>query len=166
MREGLQKDDGNGRETNAPLRTTTLILNKHFITDVLSIVEESKKTLFICAYAWRWYMNSPELGMQKFNIAVLRAKQRGVDVRCIVDNAITRSMLQSEGIPVKYINSNQIMHIKAICADTKTLVLGSHNLTKTATESSMEASVIIQEHEPVLQFEEYFRGMWSVLRED
>ena len=165
MLKGLQKNDGRGRETSTPIRPVKLILNGDYIGSVLDYINAATDDIAICAYAWRWYMNEPDLYMQKFNVAILRAVGRGVKVRVICDNEMTYALLKKAGVNVKYVRGNRVMHIKAICIDYKVLVLGSHNLTKNATQNNYEASVIITEFEPIEQFMRYFNGIWGQLHE-
>lgn len=166
MHQGLQKNARRNSETSATYEPVTLTLNGRYIEQVTDAVNACKAELRICAYAWRWYFNNPELGMQKFNIAVLRARQRGVTVKVLCDNSITHQMLKEAGISVKFIDANTIMHIKAIACDVDKLFLGSHNLTKNATTKNMEASVVIREYEPIAQFIKYFDGIWGQLGEN
>ena len=115
----------------------------------------------MCAYAWRWYENEPEIGIQKLNIELLLARSRGVKVRCMVDNLTQKERFATLGFDVRSVSNTRMLHTKAFCIDAKTLIIGSHNMTKRATTDNYEMSILTQEPEPCLQFIDYFDKMWD-----
>lgn len=142
---------------------TNLLINSSYIGKTLEFVKSAKSRIWIYAYTWRWYGHSPEIPMQQLNMAILAASKRGVDVKAITYFSDQQALLKSLGLNVRTLNSLQTMHAKAVAIDSKTLILGSHNLTKKGTEDNLEVSLATQELEPVLQFERYFQGVWDNL---
>lgn len=165
MPKVLQKDERAIGATSPPVRTTELILDNAYILKAAEFVKDAKSEVVLCAYAWRWYQNEPEIGIQKFNIELLRAHGRGVRVCCLVNNYTMFKYFTTLGFKVKYVDRTRMLHTKAIAIDQKTLVLGSHNLTKRANSDNFEASIATQDFEVVAQFVEYFNRMWAVANE-
>ena len=125
------------------------------------MLADVKKEVRIYAYDWRWYSNEPELAIQKLNIALFTLKRKGVKIFVLVDKSGTQNALLELGFNVRKVDSSKMLHTKAICIDEKSLIIGSHNLTKRACCANYEMSVITQEFEPIQQFIEYFNAMWA-----
>jgi len=161
MPKMLQKNERTTTATSAPVRPTQLILDGDFIGKAVEFIKDAKGEILLCAYAWRWYTNEPFIGIQMFNIELLKAHNRGVRVRCILNNQLMYAQFTAQGFQCRYVERGRVLHTKAIVVDHKTIVLGSHNLTKRATTDNYEASVAIQDFEVIAQFRKYFDTMWS-----
>lgn len=162
MLKTLQRNDGSNGETVDAVRPNELIIDSGYCDAVIEFIDSAKSEIRICAYAWRWYENHPASKIQLLNAALLRARQRGVKVRVLAETQIIRDKLRAFGIDVRGVEKNRMMHTKAFCFDYKTLILGSHNLTKRATEQNYEMSIISQEFQVVDAFVRYFDTVWSV----
>ena len=165
MSKMLQKNERAVGATSPPVRSTELILDNAYILKAAEFIKDAKSEVRLCAYAWRWYRNEPEIGIQKFNIELLRAHSRGVRVRCLVNNFAMFKYFTTLGFKCRYVDRTRMLHTKALAIDNKTLILGSHNLTKRANSDNFEASIATQEFEVVAQFSEYFDSMWAVANE-
>lgn len=165
MLEGLQKNDGGAGAVATPVQSTKLILNNDYARMAAEFVTDAKSEIRLCAYAWRWYANEPETDIQKFNIALFRACRRGVTVRCLVNNQKMAVYFRRFGFKCRFVEPNRMLHVKAIAIDRKTLVLGSHNLTKRANGDNYEVSIVTQEYEDVAQFSDWFDAMWDSMNE-
>lgn len=143
--------------------TVELIVDQEYCRRVLPLLAEAKNNILICAYSWRIYPTEPEREIQKLFTAVARAVNRGVNVKVLADKYTQIKPLLENKIECRYIGSKLTMHTKAICVDDKYLMLGSHNLTARANEYNHEASVLIQEAEPIIEFQKYFYTIWGKL---
>lgn len=161
MQQMPEEDNRTSGSASTTVQTTQLILNNNWSNMVLPIIKDAKNNIKICAYAWRWYPNEPEIDIQKFNSVLLKKAKNGVVINALVDKIITKDIFNSLGIKCRNLNSNKMVHTKAICVDDKYLILGSHNLTKRATFDNLEISVIINDFETVQQFVKYFTTLWG-----
>lgn len=83
--------------------------------------------------------------------SVLSAKDRGVDVRVIIEHDVQGSAnqnsfnkLKAAGVSVVWASDDfQLTHSKFIIVDGKYVLVGSHNLSENALTKNREASVII-----------------------
>ena len=97
-----------------------------------------------------------------FTNALIEAKQRGVDVRLIVDATSAGSKyssvknLRDNGVLVKTENRAGKMHMKSIIVDDKYVVLGSMNFTKSAENYNDENVLIISNPKLAANFKEKF----------
>lgn len=162
MLKGLQTDERETRAIEAPVQPVRLILDSDFIKIASAFVSDAQAEIRICAYAWRWYPSEPEIDIQKFNILLMRAQQRGVRIKCLVNNFTMYKYFTQLGFVCKFVDRTRMLHTKAIVIDQNTIILGSHNLTKRANGDNFEASVAIQDFEVINQFTTYFEKMWEV----
>lgn len=162
MLETLQTDDGRDGKAVGAVRPNELIIDSGYCDIVTKFIDEARGEIRICAYAWRWYESSPEESIQRLNMALIRAKWRGVDIRVIADSQATLDTLRTLGIKARGVEKNKLMHTKAFCFDMNTLVLGSHNLTKRATRDNYEMSIATSDYSIIDQFVQYFDRLWAV----
>lgn len=142
-------------------RPTELIIDNRYTAAAIRLIDSARSEIRLCAYAWRWYANEPEIGIQKLNMALIRAQKRGVIVRCLVDTEAIKDTLKNHGFNVRAVDSRRMLHTKAIGIDYDALLIGSHNLTKRANTDNYEASILSYEYEVVAQFVDYFDRMWD-----
>lgn len=157
----LQEIARPSRTTSTVIRSTELILDDKYCDIVADFVRGAESEIRLCAYAWRWYENEPSIAIQKLNVELLLAKSRGVKVRALVDGLTQKERFATLGFDVRNVVNTRMLHTKAICVDTRTLVIGSHNMTKRANTDNYEMSIMTQEPEPCLQFIDYFDKMWT-----
>jgi len=160
MRERLQKNAGTIAETSAPVRSTQYLIDSDYAGKVLAFINDAKSEIRICAYAWRWYENQPEIDIQRLNMGLVRAKRRGVKVRVLVDGYKVFQLAKKMGFDCRYVGNSRMLHTKAISIDNNTVIIGSHNLTKRATTDNYEISLAIQDYEVFEQFRTYFDKLW------
>lgn len=161
MFERLQEDARDDRPVSTTVRPVEIILDNNYAEKAKAFVLDAVSDIRVCAYAWRWYDSEPALGIQKLNNELLRSKLRGVQLRALVDTEAMARTFQAIGINARAVQATRMLHTKAICVDTKTLIIGSHNLTKRANSDNYEISVAIQEFEAVDQFVKYFDSLWG-----
>ncbi len=161
MLKGLQNNARPYRQNGTTTRPVEIILDATYTGKARAFVDAARSDIRLCAYAWRWYDSSPEIGIQKLNVALLRAQLRGVQVRCLLDTEYQATYFATLGFTTRSVVNTRMLHTKAISIDNKTLVIGSHNLTKRANTDNYECSLAVQDCEAVLQFNDYFDRMWA-----
>lgn len=157
----LQKNKKSDGGSATSLWPTELVLDNDYSKKAIEFINDASADIRIMAYAWRWYDHSPEDTIQQFNIALVRAVQRGVRVRALCERVQEGLILKTYGITVRGMKTNRTLHTKAILFDDKVLIVGSHNFTRRAHLDNFEASLATQDFEPCLQFMDYFDVMWE-----
>jgi len=133
-----------------------IIIGREYPEKITDLVKNSKSTIDILIYDWRFYANEVGTKVQIFNNEIIRARSRGVRVRAIVNNDFAVAPFLSQGIEIKKANLKKILHVKMLIFDSKYIVLGSHNLTKNAFEINHEISVLLDDCEAVKKCEAFF----------
>ncbi len=113
--------------------------------------------------------------VQELVNALVEARQRGVEVRVILDQNVdfvnqrhesdwierVRSyrayrQLKDAGIEVFYDRLSQYTHAKALVIDKRKVIVGSTNWTQAALDRSVEAAVLIESPDLAQSFRQYF----------
>lgn len=160
MSQGLQKTTRRYSKISSAVRPAEIILDNNYAVKARAFVLDATSEIRLCAYAWRWYDSEPALPIQQFNIELLRAALRGVQVRVLVDTEAMAARFKTLGFDARAVQPTRMLHTKAIVIDRHTLILGSHNLTKRANSDNYELSVALQDFEVVDQFINYFDRLW------
>lgn len=139
---------------------THLLLDDHFIQYATDLAADARYSIWILAFTWRWYENTPERPIQKLNYNIARKVAAGLDVRAIVHSSAQAEILRSYGINTRTLPTARVMHTKGILVDSKALLIGSHNLTQRGTDENYEATIATVETSATGEFQTYFEQLW------
>jgi len=137
-------------------QTIETAIGRQFPKKVIPLIDNAKRSIYIMVYEWNWYPDQIGAQIQIFNNAIIRAKQRGVDVRAVVWNKKISNILEEQHIRIKWIHESKLLHIKLMIIDDKIAILGSHNYTKNAFDFNFETSVILNDEKTALEFKKFF----------
>ncbi|NCC60675.1 MAG: DUF1669 domain-containing protein [Verrucomicrobiae bacterium] len=101
--------------------------------------------------------------------ALVRAKERGLDVFAVFDDSQRKSFrffrhgvnLRIRGIPVRYGGVSYKMHSKFAVVDGAKVLTGSYNWTESAEKKNVEDFVVIESDEIAREYEEQFVHIWE-----
>lgn len=99
--------------------------------------------------------------------ALIKAKERGVDVKLILDATSTRSknsthtILRNAGIPLKTENYAGKVHNKSMIIDDKYVVTGSMNFSNSGENKNDENCIIIENSDIAKFYRGYFEFLWK-----
>ena len=101
--------------------------------------------------------------------AIVDAKKRNVDVKLIADKESSQTkyektvldLIKKNNIPVKVNSHEGLMHLKLTVIDGKTVLGGSYNYTKQATETNDENLLVIRDTNIVTGYVSEFNTMWN-----
>lgn len=161
MPQTLQRNARTDGALGRDVRTTALILDADYCEQAIALLRLAQSEVRLCAYAWRWYENEPEIGIQKFNVELYKLRHRGVKVRCLVDTDALRMRFATLGFNTRSVINTRMLHTKAVAVDATGLIIGSHNLTKRANTDNYEASIKTYEFQVVDSFNNYFDRLWD-----
>ena len=100
--------------------------------------------------------------------AILEAKQRGVQIRCIGDDGNSKvkgsdvRLLASQGIPCKTDNNLRFhMHNKMAIIDNSVVITGSFNWTNQAINKNQDNILFIEDKNIANQYTQYYNQIWD-----
>jgi phosphatidylserine/phosphatidylglycerophosphate/cardiolipin synthase-like enzyme len=141
--------------TTAPALATTqaaISVEPHFSPEeeiapiIVKLIDGSQHTLDIAAFAF----THPDIAA-----AIIRAHQRGVQVRMVMDltnekekNSLAPELIKA-GIPLRVRHKRGFQHSKYLIIDQSIVVTGSFNFTNSADERNSENVVVIREEPKV-----------------
>jgi len=143
-----------------------------FIDNLPLYLGETKSTLDIIQFQWRWYKYKPDSSVTKLSQAVLSASLRRVKVRVLLNkdgpsspltalNLESKKVLEEAGCVVKFGPSFPATHAKLWLLDEDFTVLGSHNISERACLHNDETSVIISSRDVQKHYKDYFNLLWG-----
>ena len=103
---------------------------------------------------------------------LIDAKNRGVDVKIILDGSFVRDgyapheKLREAGVPVKIENWRSKLHSKNAIFDGKIATLGSTNWTSTAELVNDENMIIVYDEKVAKEVERNFQRMWKLIPDE
>lgn len=130
---------------------------------VLNTINTAEENIRLLGYSF----TSPEVTR-----ALITAKQRGVDVKVVVDwkancakgsaGAAAMNLLVNAGIPVRTVSKFSIMHDKVIITDGRNVETGSFNYSRAAARSNSENALVIRDY-PVLAdtYLQHWQSRWE-----
>ena len=130
---------------------------------VISEIKKAGQTIDIAMY----YLSSRDIAA-----ALVRARERGVRVRIVLDqsqeieSSSKSGYLVKGGVPVRYHLGFGLMHNKFAIIDGKSLITGSFNWTKTAEEKNEENLLVITDKGTIEKYEQRFDYLWNTSRPD
>ena len=113
------------------------------------------------------YMPIFVLTHKGLEVALIRAKQRGIDVRIIVDatNVFAKGSsvktLREAGIPIKVENFAGKLHSKSIIIDDKYILAGSMNFSNSGERRNDENMLIVKNSRLAMFYREFFEYLWK-----
>jgi phosphatidylserine/phosphatidylglycerophosphate/cardiolipin synthase-like enzyme len=138
------------------------IIGSEYAKKVIPLIDQAKKNVDIVVYDWRWYQDDPAHAVQQFNAALVRAKQRGVLVRAVINSPELLPLLTKIGIGARCTRDKRTLHAKFLIIDGQTLVIGSHNFTKNAFGSNVEVSIAVEIPDKVTRLAELFENLYNI----
>lgn len=132
--------------------------DKTISNGILPLIQNAKKYIYIPSFV---------ITEKRITNELVKAKQRGVDVRLILDalNASTQHSkhkeLRSAGVLVKAENYAGKMHSKTMIIDDEHLVIGSMNFSKSGENRNDENVIIISDSGAAKFYKEFFIYQWN-----
>ena len=139
-----------------------LLIGPKFVPGVVPLIEGAKRTIDIIIFDWRLYKGQTNHPVMRLTAALCLAVARGVRVRVLGSNGLTRAQLETMGIKTKQLFSNKLVHAKIMCLDGNIAVIGSHNYTQSAFSRNLEVSLVVDLGGAAVHFESYFNNLWGV----
>lgn len=133
-----------------------IIIGREYPEKIIPLIKNAKNSIKILIYDWRFYPNEIGSSIQIFNYEILQAVRRGVSVRALVNSDNLCAFLRSQGLLISKVETKKTMHIKMLIIDEKYLVIGSHNLTKSAFSLNHEISILLDDCEAVARCSKFF----------
>ncbi len=126
---------------------------------VQTTIGHAQHSIDLAAYSFTSY---------KIADALIEAKQRGVEVRVLLDKAQGKrhykaiKELQNAGIPIRINRHYAIMHDKYLIVDDSTVETGSFNYTANAEKHNAENVIVIKNNKKLAkEFGENWQQLWD-----
>lgn len=132
--------------------------DKIITNSVIPLVDKAKSYIYMPAFL---------ITHEELSSALIRAKQRGVDVKIIIDATNTYAsiskikILRNSGAKVKVENYAGKVHSKSIIIDDKYVIAGSMNFSKSGESKNDENMLIIEDERLARYYKGFFEYLWK-----
>ena len=132
--------------------------DKIITNNIIPFVENAEKYIYIPAFI---------ITHDGLSNALIKAKQRGVDVKIILDATNVHSTkskvkaLRNAGVLLKIENFAGKIHSKSIIIDDKYVIVGSMNFTNSGENKNDENSLIIEDTRFAKHYKGFFEYIWE-----
>ena len=141
------------------------VFDRDFYPVVMKALKNANESIEIIAFKLSYYPKYRNSKENKLVWELIKAKERGVKVRILLDEYPNKnsaySLLKSRGIDIKYDSKNVTTHAKVIIIDGKIVILGSTNFSYYGLEKNHEANIYIESEEVAKAFRDYFERLWK-----
>jgi phosphatidylserine/phosphatidylglycerophosphate/cardiolipin synthase-like enzyme len=147
-------------QNNTPIETYFTRQQGNLNAILINNINTANKSIYMAIYS-----------ITKEDIAdsIIKAKNRGLDVKIITDKINSQSKseetilkkFQKTNIPIKIETHAGLMHMKVCIIDDSILLTGSYNYTENATKENDENLLVIHNADLANQYTTEFNSMWN-----
>ncbi|MEA3254250.1 MAG: phospholipase D-like domain-containing protein [Candidatus Altiarchaeota archaeon] len=141
------------------------VSDRGYFPAVHDAFQKAQQSIHIVTFELKYY---PKYKGSNQNILIddlIKAHDRGVDVRIIVDQYSKKNnayeYLRVNNITIKYDPEDVTTHTKLVIIDGKIVILGSTNFSYYGLEKNNEVNAVIISEEFAQYFEDYFDRLWG-----
>jgi phosphatidylserine/phosphatidylglycerophosphate/cardiolipin synthase-like enzyme len=145
----------------APTVNNKILVNQDYAKILLPLIRESKQTIHVLMFDWKWYKNDFSCDVSLINQALIQASRRGVKVKIITNSNDIKEHFLPAGIEVKPYKVHGVFHAKLFILDSSRAIIGSHNMTQGAMSRNYEVSFLCDEIVPCIGFDSLFKSLWQ-----
>lgn len=127
---------------------------------ISGLIQESRSTIELCVFT---------ITDNRLTQSILDAAGRGLKIRLITDDLKSEDLgsdivrIAAAGVPVKIDRSPFHMHHKFAIFDARTILTGSYNWTRTASDENHENILVSRDLQTVKPFSQEFEHLWNSL---
>lgn len=154
-----------------PADGATPVNNREYAQAVRKLIQGANHTLRIMLYQARYYPEYPDTITNFFIDDLIAARQRGVDVKILVDTGVWNPNTKNEyildyvdrlttaGVEIWQDAENDVSHQKVMIVDDDITLVASHNWTYFSVANNNEVAVIVYSQPLNKWFKGYFRDL-------
>ncbi|MBI4017417.1 MAG: hypothetical protein HY366_00540 [Candidatus Aenigmarchaeota archaeon] len=140
-----------------------LVADREYFSVARQLIENANTSVRLIAFNAKYYSKYPDSKTNVLLDALAGARDRGVDVRVVVDefdkdarNVV--NMLRARGIDARLDGADVTTHAKVLVVDDYVLI-GSTNWSFTSFEKNHEANVLVRSRGLAKDMERYFDSL-------
>jgi phosphatidylserine/phosphatidylglycerophosphate/cardiolipin synthase-like enzyme len=151
-----------------------VLANRDYVPGMVELFDSSEKTIDIMMFSAGYYPTYPDGINQVLYKSLIRAMERGVKVRIILDasswnpsntrrNVMVADFFKRNGVEEVYFDPPEVTtHTKAMIVDSTKCVIGSTNWSFYALAHNNETSVLIESNSLAREMLRIFNDLLSV----
>ncbi|MFQ5834850.1 MAG: phospholipase D-like domain-containing protein [bacterium] len=160
-----------------PAQNVEIVTDREYFQVVHRTLREASHSIQLMMYTIGYYKKYPESPSNILIRDLIEAKQRGVEVKVILDisdwnqkvtrrNENTGRILSKNGVDVGYDPLPIDTHAKLVIIDGMITILGSTNWTYYSLDRNNEVSLLIKSKEVAQKLSNYFQRIWKTCQQE
>ncbi len=153
----MTKDDG----STPQLPRMTFVYDGKYIGAALKAINAAKSRIMLTELE---FMQGDKPDYLRY--ALVNAKNRGVDVRVLLENSVSSNYhqydaLKKGGVNVRYDGSSSHLHAKLLIVDGNIVLVGSTNFSQSSLKYNHETDIEFNDSTTNAAFTRYFNAIWN-----
>lgn len=154
--------------------TPRVLYNRDYVPELVKLFDSAEETIDIMMFSAGYYPDHPEGINQTLYKSIIRAAERNIRVRIILDasswnpnntrkNAMTADFFRRNGVDGIYFDPPDVTtHTKAVIVDSTRCVVGSTNWSFYALAHNNETSILVNSDKLGRELLEIFQNLIDV----
>jgi len=145
--------------------------DREYYQMLIDDIRNAESEILVAMYLMKYDSDDPYDWANDLIRELVAAKNRGVDVKVIIEYRIYQgymdvnleayNYLKDHGVDVKLDEDSETDHFKFVVIDGKIVYVGSHNWSEAALYYNREVSIRIVEEGIARELKDYFNALWS-----
>ena len=160
-----------------PCQDVEVVTDREYFPVVHQALREASHSIQLMMYTIGYYEKYPDSPSNILIRDLIEAKQRGVEVKVILDvsdwnqrvtrqNKNTGQILSKNGVEIAYDPLFINAHAKLLIIDGMITILGSTNWTYYSLTRNNEVSVLVKSKEVAQKLSDYFQRIWKTCQQE
>lgn len=147
--------------------------DREYYYAVIEDLRRAEAEVLVAMYVMKYDPDDPQDWANDLVRALAEARERGVDVKVIIEYRTYRGTmdvnleayryLRERGVDVRLDNDTETDHYKLVVIDGRIAYVGSHNWAEAGLYYNREVSVRVVDEGVARELREYFYGLWRSL---
>ncbi len=141
------------------------VTDTEYAPQAIKMLAEAESSIDMALFELKFYKRFPLSPSNQLVEEMIRAHERGLDVRVIVDEFAEDNsalpLLAEKGILIRNDGVNRTLHAKLIVVDHRKILVGSTNPTYYGLEKNREANLYLEDDRLAREYEAWIDGVWQ-----
>ena len=144
--------------------TITFIPDSQYLLHLLDIIKQAQTNLAISTFMGNLLEYKRSRQSRALLSELASASARRVRLRLLCSKTMHTDLFDDVNVDVRTYTGDGIYHAKFVVADSRSVILGSHNITYNAAMRNKETSLRIESRDLAQRLEQYFNAQFATAK--
>jgi phosphatidylserine/phosphatidylglycerophosphate/cardiolipin synthase-like enzyme len=142
----------------------TFIPDNQYLFHLLDIIKEARQNIAISTFMGNLLEYKKSRQSRALLAELQSASNRRVGIRLLCSKTMHTDLFAGANVDVRTYTGDGIYHAKFVVVDSRSVLLGSHNITYNAAMRNKETSLRIESRQLAQRLERYFNAQFAVAK--